>query len=311
MKKLFTLSVLFSSVFSFSQIGIGTTTPSKAALLDIASTTRGFLIPRMTNAQKGAIYTPPAGLQVWCSDCGESGETQVYNGSTWTSICGSAPSVSQQPMVGGDAFCDGIHTTTTVEVTSITGQIWMDRNLGASRSGISFDDYMAYGCLYQWGRGNDGHASINRTSATTGTVVNGITNNVSITDTPLDAQYILGFGSYSYDWRSDNNNSRWQTTGATNNNPCPSGFHVPTATQISAEYIAYNIIDNESAFNSPLKIVSAGSRGASSGTLRNQGIGRTFWSSTVNGILAFVVDSDTPTGGYNRTNGYSVRCIKD
>ena len=57
-------------------------------------------------------------------------------------------------------ICDGSAPTTVVPFTSTTGNIWMDRNLGASLVATSFDDYQAYGCLYQWGRGNYGHASI-------------------------------------------------------------------------------------------------------------------------------------------------------
>ena len=50
-------------------------------------------------------------------------------------------------------------------VTSTTGQVWMDRNLGASRVATSSTDSAAYGDLYQWGRGTDGHEK--RTSSTT------------------------------------------------------------------------------------------------------------------------------------------------
>lgn len=43
------------------------------------------------------------------------------------------------------------------EVTSPTGRIWMDRNLGASQVAISSTDSASYGDLYQWGRATDGH----------------------------------------------------------------------------------------------------------------------------------------------------------
>nr|WP_320009862.1 hypothetical protein [uncultured Desulfobulbus sp.] len=51
---------------------------------------------------------------------------------------------------GGEAFEVGT-------VTSPTGRVWMDHNLGASRVATSYDDKEAYGNLYQWGRGSDGH----------------------------------------------------------------------------------------------------------------------------------------------------------
>ena len=49
----------------------------------------------------------------------------------------------------------------------------MDRKLGASRNATSIDDSSAYGCLYQWGRGLDGHASIEWASSTSDTGVTG------------------------------------------------------------------------------------------------------------------------------------------
>ena len=42
-------------------------------------------------------------------------------------------------------------------VTSATGKVWMDRNLGAAQVATSATDEAAYGDLYQWGRPEDGH----------------------------------------------------------------------------------------------------------------------------------------------------------
>jgi hypothetical protein len=46
-------------------VGIGTSSPSAAALLDVSSTTSGFLPPRMTTAERDAIGTPPNGLMLY------------------------------------------------------------------------------------------------------------------------------------------------------------------------------------------------------------------------------------------------------
>jgi hypothetical protein len=59
--------VLFFSftITTFAQVGIGTTAPNASSELDIVSTTRGVLIPRMTQAQRVAIATPATGLLVY------------------------------------------------------------------------------------------------------------------------------------------------------------------------------------------------------------------------------------------------------
>lgn len=53
------------------------------AVLEVSSTTRGFLLPRMTAVQRAAINTPTAGLQVYDTD---SAKVCVYNGSTWVCL---------------------------------------------------------------------------------------------------------------------------------------------------------------------------------------------------------------------------------
>ncbi len=71
-----------------AQIGIGTKTPAASAQLEVSSTTKGFLPPRMTQAQRSAIVNPAPGLMIWCTDCGLKGEIQVHNGTTWTKTTG-------------------------------------------------------------------------------------------------------------------------------------------------------------------------------------------------------------------------------
>jgi hypothetical protein len=46
-------------------VGFGTSTPSEKALLDLTSTTKGFLPPRMTSTQRDAITSPVAGLMIY------------------------------------------------------------------------------------------------------------------------------------------------------------------------------------------------------------------------------------------------------
>jgi hypothetical protein len=66
--------------------GIGTTTPSAAALLHLSSATKGFLPPVMTTTQKTAINSPPAGLMVYDSTLNK---LCVFTGAAWETITSS------------------------------------------------------------------------------------------------------------------------------------------------------------------------------------------------------------------------------
>lgn len=67
------------SVTKAGNVGIGTT-PNASALLDVSSTTKGFLPPRMTTTQRGAITTPPAGLMIYNTT---TNKLNFYNGTAW------------------------------------------------------------------------------------------------------------------------------------------------------------------------------------------------------------------------------------
>jgi hypothetical protein len=65
-----------------AQVGIGTTSPNSASLLDVTSTSQGFLYPRMTNTQMLAITSPANGLMIFNTD---AGSIYTYNGNAWMS----------------------------------------------------------------------------------------------------------------------------------------------------------------------------------------------------------------------------------
>src|SRR6185503_5397527 len=81
------MEIIFTGNF-YAQVGIGTATPNGSAALEVNSTIRGFLSPRLTWSQRDAIASPAAGLMIWCSNCGTSGQMVVFNGSKWTNLIG-------------------------------------------------------------------------------------------------------------------------------------------------------------------------------------------------------------------------------
>lgn len=48
-----------------AQVGVGTTTPDPSAVLDVSSTTKGLLLPRLTTAERDAITSPATGLMIY------------------------------------------------------------------------------------------------------------------------------------------------------------------------------------------------------------------------------------------------------
>jgi len=85
--------ILLISVFSLkvkAQTGIGTTTPNASAKLEIASTDKGLLIPRMTKAQREAITLSAAanGLLVYQMDdlAGFYVNTSTTTTPAWTRV---------------------------------------------------------------------------------------------------------------------------------------------------------------------------------------------------------------------------------
>lgn len=87
-------------------VGIGTSTPNNSALLDLTSTTRGFLPPRMTSAQVAAISSPATGLQVYDTDIKR---IKTYDGSAWRyspNVYTGTAAPATTPLAVGDTFID-------------------------------------------------------------------------------------------------------------------------------------------------------------------------------------------------------------
>jgi len=135
-KTILSIALIAISFMTFAQVGIGITIPNPSAALDVTSTTRGLLPPRMTQAQRNAITTPAAGLIVYCTNCGANGELELFNGSAWVNV------------VGGEAQAG----VSTVFIASGVSKVFMAHNLGAD---TSLDPHTPvqgiHGNYYQWG----------------------------------------------------------------------------------------------------------------------------------------------------------------
>lgn len=75
------------SILGGGNVGIGTSSPSTKSILDLTSTSQGFLPPRMTNVQITGITSPPEGLVAYSTDA----KTLVfYNGTSWQKVTANA-----------------------------------------------------------------------------------------------------------------------------------------------------------------------------------------------------------------------------
>lgn len=84
MKKLFILLAIFTTLASMAQsLGINAdgSAANASAMLDVSSTNKGFLPPRMTSAQRLDIASPATGLMVYQNDANTG--NYIYNGSSW------------------------------------------------------------------------------------------------------------------------------------------------------------------------------------------------------------------------------------
>jgi hypothetical protein len=78
--------LLFPAFFFFTitiraQVGIGTETPESSSILELSSTSKGLLVPRMTEDQKNTISSPVQGLLIFQTN-GSAG-FYTYDGTNW------------------------------------------------------------------------------------------------------------------------------------------------------------------------------------------------------------------------------------
>ena len=96
------------STGKFTGLYVGGSNPATSAVVEFSSSTKGFLPPRMTFAQRNAIVSPAEGLMIYCTDCGGSGEPQFFDGGRWKKLSGGPAS---QPVAESLAISSQYTTT--------------------------------------------------------------------------------------------------------------------------------------------------------------------------------------------------------
>jgi uncharacterized protein (TIGR02145 family) len=199
-----------------------------------------------------------------------------------------------------------------------TTKVFMCYNLGVTgtQDALSYQSGTNNGALYQWGRQTDGHevrTSLKQAGPVGAPVANRfITNSIS-----------------PYDWISPQDNSLWLDASKTANDPCPVGFRVPTqaqwgglfrdgtigglpgtATRNTWTWTGYGF-----TVGSNLYLPAAGVRYSNDSILGYVGTAGYYWSSTVNSTYAYTLYINIrfvgPGSQYDRSGGFSVRCISE
>jgi hypothetical protein len=104
--------VLLSPISIYAQVGIGTTTPDASAALDVSSTSKGLLMPRLTTIERDNISLPATGLMIFNTTLND-GQVNIGTSSvpSWIGIKGQDVSLIDSVTEG-----DNISTKSTSDL---------------------------------------------------------------------------------------------------------------------------------------------------------------------------------------------------
>ncbi len=116
---LFIAILLFYSNISIAQVAINRSglNPDESAILDVSSTEKGMLIPRMEISERDAIDTPATGLMIFATD---DNRFYVYNGTSWEKILSG---IDGGWIVSGDNLIAGVTGNVGIGNTNPEGKL--------------------------------------------------------------------------------------------------------------------------------------------------------------------------------------------
>ena len=112
------ISIATVNVLAQNAVGIGTTTPGNSAILDVSSTTKGLLAPRMTKAQKLAILNPADGLLLYQTD--DTVGLYQFAGGAWKTVADNLGNheMTKRLYTNGYRIVRGFGNATGLEINS-------------------------------------------------------------------------------------------------------------------------------------------------------------------------------------------------
>ena len=267
----------------YAQVGIGTATPDASAKLDVTSTTKGFLPPRMTAAQRSAISSPTNGLLVYQTDY-PSG-LYYFNAGVWSKLSETT------------SYPNG----TATPVQTICCQSWMTKNLDVAtyRNGDPIPkvtDNAAWAALT-----TGAYCYYNNDSATYAATYGKLYNWYAVNDSRGLAPEGWHIPT-DFDWTTLEN--------------CLGGAAVAGGAMKETGTIHWTTPNTEATNISGWAGLPGGSRNGS-GAFFNVGSGGYWWSSTEGSTTNAWVRYLNYTNGniyrnsVNKKYGFSVRCLRD
>ncbi|MCX6303407.1 MAG: hypothetical protein NT040_00425 [Bacteroidetes bacterium] len=299
MKKFVLLLFILACCFqAAAQVSINgdNSSPDPTAMLDVKSTTKGLLPPRMTLEQVSLISNPANGLIVFCTT---DNKLYIYlaNFAQWKEISVGTSSIQPQVVCGSTFTINHLagevapepKTTTYGTITNIAGEplkCWITSNLGATRQAIAVDDASepSAGWYWQFNRKQGyKHDGTTRTPASAWTTVI----------------------NESLDWLAEND-------------PCTlelsAGWRIPTHTELinidaSGGWTTWN-----DPWNSNLKLHAAGYLNNGNGSLLSRGSSGFTVSSVQNNVTnayyLYFGNISSVVGYLPKTCGFTIRCVR-
>ncbi|MCP4089744.1 MAG: hypothetical protein GY746_08110, partial [Gammaproteobacteria bacterium] len=294
-------------------VGVGTISPNTSSILDVTSTEKGILIPRMTNAQistfGSTLGASDKGMIVFNAD---DIKQEYWDGTAWKTMVtkSSSPGSSSD----GTSFCsEGVtdYDGHNYKSVKIGDQCWMAENLkstsyadGSAITGHwAYDDdegnAHTYGRLYDWAAVMNGAGSSNiNPSGVQGICPNGW-------HVPSDAE-----------WKELE-----MTLGMTTTEADGTGFRGTHSEgrklkETDEAFLWSDIADYRGTNNSGFTALPGGYRYVN-GVFDDVGYYAYFWSSTESDAIyawdrsLYYLSASVIRYDYLKSYGYSVRCLRD
>jgi microcystin-dependent protein len=142
----FLVLTLGGFVSATAQIGIGTATPDSHAALDITSTTKGVLFPRLTTAQQtvlsGILTSAEIGMTI--IDAG-TGAQMAWTGSAWTAVAASSnPLTAAAPLALTTNNLKLNPGTNVGDLLTWDGTNWVNMQPAVQHFSIAVDNHQPY-----------------------------------------------------------------------------------------------------------------------------------------------------------------------